>query len=115
MYDKKNIFAKIIEKNIPADIVFEDDKILAFNDIAPLAPIHILVIPKGEYKDYSDFMAKASTEEIGYFFKKLYEIAKKYCGEDFRLCTNNGQKAGQSVFHFHMHILGGKILGEMVS
>lgn len=114
MYDKKNIFKKIIEKEIPADILFEDDSVIAFNDIAPLAPIHILVIPKGKYRDYSDFIAKSSKEEITHYFQKIYEIAHKYSGENFRLCTNNGSDAGQSVFHFHMHILGGRKLGEMV-
>lgn len=114
MYDKKNIFAKIIAKNIPTNTIYEDDKILAFNDIAPLAPVHILVIPKGEFIDYSHFIEQSSAEEIAYFFTKLYEIAKASCGGNFRICTNNGPKSGQTIFHFHAHIMGGRNLGSMI-
>ena len=113
MYDKNNIFAKIIEKTIDAKIVFEDEKILAFHDIYPRAPIHILVIPKGEFTDYSDFVKNSSQEDIAYFFKKLSEIAHELCGESFRICSNIGAESGQVIFHFHMHILSGKKLGEL--
>lgn len=112
MYDKKNIFAKIIEKEIEADIIFEDDKLIAFKDIAPQAPIHLLVIPKGEYMDFTDFVELAKPEDVSHFFKKVSEIAEKHCGEHFRICSNNGAWAGQTVFHFHMHIIGGKKLSE---
>lgn len=115
MYDKKNVFAKIIEKNIPADIVYEDDKIMAFKDIQPLAPVHLLVIPKGEYTDFNDFIEKSKPHEVSYFFRKVDEIASKHCGEHFRICSNNGAWAGQTVFHFHLHIIGGRNLGNMVA
>lgn len=113
MYDKKNIFAKIIEKNLPASIVFEDDKIMAFKDMYPVAPVHILVVPKGEFIDYSNFIQQASKEDVANFFTKLYEIAVSACGNNFRICTNNGPSSGQTIFHFHAHIIGGKELGAM--
>lgn len=115
MYDKKNIFAKIISKEIPADIIYEDDRIMAFKDISPLAPVHLLVIPKGEYIDFTDFIEKAKPHDISYFFRKLSEIGEANCGEHFRICSNNGAWAGQTVFHFHMHILGGRNLGGMIA
>jgi len=107
-YDTNNIFAKIIRGEIPCDKVYEDDKILAFNDINPKAPVHILVIPKGEYRSFDDFIAKASKEEVIYFFKKVQEIAKKkgVSKSGYRIVANHGKKAGQIVFHFHIHILG---------
>jgi len=113
MYDKKNIFAKIIEKKLPSTIVYEDDSIMAFKDTMPIAPIHIIVIPKGDFIDYSYFIKQSSKEEIAYFFTKLYEIAHKECGGDFRICTNNGPKSGQTIFHFHAHIISGKNLGDL--
>ncbi len=113
MYDKKNIFAKIIEKNLPAKIIYEDDKIMAFNDAYPIAPVHILVVPKGEFIDYSHFIEQSSSEDIAYFFTKLYEIAKASVGGNFRICTNNGPRSGQTIFHFHAHIIGGADLGAM--
>ena len=113
MYDKKNIFAKIIEKKLPSVIIYEDNKIIAFNDAVPLAPIHILVVPKGEFIDYSHFIEQNSPDDIAYFFTKLYEIAKASCGGNFRICTNNGRRSGQTIFHFHVHIIGGAELGGM--
>jgi histidine triad (HIT) family protein len=108
-YDKQNIFAKIIRGEIPAKKVYEDEGILAFYDISPAAPIHCVVIPKGEYVDYSDFVKNSTTEEIKHYFTKINDIAVLLgLGEDgFRLCVNRGAKSGQSVFHFHTHILGG--------
>lgn len=110
MYDKNNIFAKIIAKDVPADIIFEDDKLIAIKDIAPQAPVHILVIPKGDYMDFTDFLEDASPSDVAHYYKKVYDIANKECGEHFRLVANNGAWAGQTVFHFHTHILGGKNL-----
>ncbi len=114
MYNKENIFAKIIRGEIPSSKVYEDDKILAFHDISKSAPIHVLVIPKGEYTDYIDFTSKASMEEISYFFKKVNEIAKilEADKQGFRIVSNCGSNAGQSVMHFHIHILSGKKMGE---
>lgn len=106
-YDSNNIFAKIINKEIPADIIYEDDDIISFRDINPVAPIHILVIPKAAYINYQDFIKSAPSEIQLKFFSKLSEIATKFSGTDFRLCTNNGSLSGQTIFHFHFHIIGG--------
>ncbi|MDR3289792.1 MAG: HIT domain-containing protein [Rickettsiales bacterium] len=105
-YDKNNIFAKILRKEIPADVVYEDDKIFAFNDIQPKAPTHILVIPKGEFISFDDFVKKSTPDEVSYFFKKAQEIAENKGLKDYRVQGNCGEKAGQIVFHFHLHILG---------
>ena len=116
-YNSDNIFAKIIRGEIPANKVYEDDKVLAFYDISKAAPIHVLVIPKGEYVDFSDFSTKATAEEIAHFFKKISEISEGL-GVDksgFRLISNKGSNAHQTVPHFHVHILGGKALGPLLS
>lgn len=116
-YDNSNIFAKIIRGEIPANKVFEDEKILAFHDISKAAPTHILVIPKGEYVDFPDFATKATAEEISYFFKKVNDIAKLVEADKsgFRLISNIGSNAHQTVPHFHIHILAGKKLGPLLS
>jgi diadenosine tetraphosphate (Ap4A) HIT family hydrolase len=115
MYDKNNIFAKIIRGEIPSHKVYEDDKVLAFHDIAPAAPIHVLVIPKGEYQNFNEFASQASAEEIKYFFYKVSEIAGTLeTQSNYRLITNIGSEAGQSVFHFHVHIISGKKLESLV-
>lgn len=111
MYDKNNIFAKIIAKEIPAELIYEDDYLIAFRDINPVTPIHVLVVPKSEYINYSDFVENAPDKMQNHFFKQVATLAKSLCGEHFRLCTNNGLMSGQTVFHFHMHIMGGKNLG----
>ena len=113
MYDTNNIFAKIIAKEIPSKLIYEDDHVMAFHDLHPVAPVHVLVIPKGSYTDYSDFIANAKPETQLYFFQKAASLAKELCGEHFRLCANNGAMSGQTIFHFHMHIIGGKQLGGM--
>jgi histidine triad (HIT) family protein len=116
-YDPQNIFAKIIRGEIPCSKVYEDSKILAFNDISKAAPSHILVIPKGEYISFADFAANAEAQEIVSFFKKVSEIAASL-GLDktgYRLITNNGSDASQTVAHFHIHILGGKKLGGLIA
>ncbi len=116
-YDKNNIFAKIIRGEIPTIKVYEDEKILAFNDISKAAPIHVLVIPKGEYINFSDFISKTTPEEISYFFKKVEEITR-LIGADksgFRLITNSGVDANQTISHFHIHILAGKKMGPLLS
>lgn len=116
MYDSNNIFAKIIRGEINADKIYEDKYVLAFRDIAPAAPTHVLVIPKGPYIDYADFINKASAEEIGYYFTKINDIATSLGlnKNGFRLCSNVGANSGQSVFHFHTHILSGSKFGELV-
>ncbi|MBL4666349.1 MAG: histidine triad nucleotide-binding protein [Sneathiella sp.] len=118
-YDTDNIFAKILRGEIPNDTVYEDDAILAFNDIAPKTPVHVLVIPKEPYVDLDDFTARASAEEIGIFFAKVGQIARDLAlpEDGYRLVSNNGENAGQIVPHFHVHIMGGQKIqkGSMAS
>ncbi len=115
-YDDNNIFAKIIRGEIPCNKVFEDEHVLAFKDIAPQAPIHILVIPKGDYIDLADFSAKASAEEITAFHRAVAQIVKEHdFGQGFRAIANTGAHGGQEVPHYHLHLLGGKPLGPMIS
>ncbi len=107
-YDKQNIFAKIIRGEIPAKKIYEDEVILAFHDAFPVAKIHILVIPKAEYIDFPDFISKATETEIAYFFKKVSEIANSLnLDNGYRIVANTGKDSGQSVFHFHTHIIAG--------
>ena len=116
-YDDNNIFAKILRGEIPCKKVYEDDMVLAFNDISPQAPVHILVIPKGKYVSVLDFGAKGSADEI----KALYAAVSKIAEEQnlqtdgFRVIANTGLNGGQEVPHFHVHILGGKKLGPMLA
>jgi diadenosine tetraphosphate (Ap4A) HIT family hydrolase len=113
MYDNNNIFAKILRNEIKCDKIYEDQYALAFADISPQAPVHILVIPKGAYICFADFSSNASEKEISGFFKAVGIVAKnaKLDESGYRLITNNGRDADQVVPHFHVHILGGKNLG----
>lgn len=117
MYDTTNIFARILRGEIPCNKVYEDDFVLAFHDIFPKAPTHILVIPKGAYTDISDFGARASTAEIEGFFRAVAKIsaAEHLTQHGFRSIANSGSYGGQEVPHFHLHMLGGKLIGPMVS
>ncbi|PIR38042.1 MAG: histidine triad nucleotide-binding protein [Alphaproteobacteria bacterium CG11_big_fil_rev_8_21_14_0_20_39_49] len=115
-YDNDNIFAKIIRGEIPCDKVYSDDDVFAFKDIAPAAPVHVLVIPKGQYVSFDDFVADSSPEKVAGFFAKVREIAAEL-GLDktgYRLISNHGADANQAVPHFHVHILGGKKLGGLL-
>lgn len=116
-YDPNNIFAKILRGEIPNDTVYEDDHVLAFNDIAPQAPVHILVIPKGAYISIDDFGAKASAEEIKAFHAAISKIVeeKGLQADGFRVIANTGKNGGQEVPHYHAHILAGKNLGPMLT
>lgn len=114
MYDKNNIFAKIISGDIPAEKLYEDEKVVAIKDINPAAPIHILVIPKGNYVDFADFVANSAPEDIVYYFKIIEKIAKENGAENYRLVSNKGAAAGQSVFHFHTHILSGSSNSNLI-
>ena len=103
------IFSKIIAKEIPADIVYEDELCLAFKDINPTAPMHILLIPKKELVNLSD--AEENDQALlGHMMIKTKEIAHSQGFEDYRVVTNNGAGAQQSVFHLHFHIIGGRSL-----
>ncbi|MCB9990225.1 MAG: histidine triad nucleotide-binding protein [Rhodospirillales bacterium] len=116
-YDDNNIFAKILRGDIPNDTVYEDDHVLAFNDISPQAPVHILVIPKGKYVSVADFGAQGSAEEIAAFWRAVAQIAadKDLPSAGFRTIANTGINGGQEVPHFHVHLLGGKKLGPMLA
>lgn len=107
----ENLFKKIIDRKIPANIVFEDDLCLAFRDISPQAPTHILLIPKTTEIDRIANMRASHKELLGHLALKAAEIAKKQGLTDYRLVINNGESAGQSVFHLHIHILGGRSFG----
>ena len=117
MYDSNNIFAKILRGEIPCSKIYEDDYALAFNDIQPKAPVHALVIPKGAYESISDFSQNAPPEEIAGFFHAVGAVVKTLGveGNGFRCIANTGLNGGQEVPHFHMHILGGRALGPMLS
>ena len=120
-YDKENIFAKILRKEIPNDTVIETDLSLAFKDINPVAPVHVLVIPKGPYVNYDHFVSNASNEEILDFNKTVKEVIKKFDldpkrnGNGYRLIANTGLNGVQEVPHLHFHILGGRNMGFMVA
>ena len=101
------IFERIIAKEIPADIVFEDHDILAFRDIAPQAPLHILVIPKVKVQDFSG-LSGLEDAFVARMFKKTAELTKQLGLKDYRIVSNCGASAGQSVFYFHLHILSGR-------
>ena len=113
-YDTQNIFAKILRGEIPCNKVFENPFALAFHDIAPAAPVHVLVLPKGQFISYNDFMDSASEVEILGFFRAVRQVAAQLGVADYRLITNNGEGAGQTVHHFHVHILGGATLGALL-
>ena len=106
-YDNNNIFAKIIQGIIHVKKVYEDDTVLAIEDNTPAAPIHILIMPKKSYISFDDFIAHATIDDINHYFKTIKIIAENVGAESYRLVTNNGLKAGQSIFHFHTHILSG--------
>ena len=120
-YDNNNVFANIIRGEIPCDKIYSDDDVFAFKDIAPAAPVHVLVIPKGAYINMDDFSQNASSEEITGLIRALGEVAKiigvsQYSsGKGYRYIGNNGPDGGQEVPHLHFHIVGGEPLGRMVS
>lgn len=113
-YSKDNVFAKIIRGELPCNKVYEDDDILAFHDAYPQAKVHVLVIPKHSYIDYSDFLQKASKEYVATFFAKLQHVIELLKLDSYRLISNKGEVSGQSVFHFHLHILSGQKIDKLV-
>ncbi len=116
-YDDSNIFAKILRGEIPAKKVFENEWALAFHDIRPQAPVHVLVIPKGKYVSLDDFGAQASADEIAGFVRAVAETAAALGlpAKGYRILANNGRDGGQEVPHFHVHIFGGRHLGRMIA
>lgn len=115
-YDRNNVFARILRGELPCHRVYEDEHALAFHDINPLAPVHVLVIPKGEYVSMDDFAAKASEAEIAGFFRAVAETARRLgvVERGYRFLANTGADANQEVPHFHIHIFGGAPLGRML-
>ncbi|MDE2582894.1 MAG: HIT domain-containing protein [Rhodospirillales bacterium] len=115
-YDEANIFARILRGEIPCKKVHEDAWALAFHDINPQAPVHVLVIPKGKYCSFADFSAAASEAEIAGFVRAVGTVAKQLGLEapGYRLLANMGPESGQEVPHFHVHLFGGRPLGRML-
>ena len=116
-YDDSNIFARILRGEIPCRSVYEDEFALAFPDVNPQAPAHILVIPKGRYTSWDDFSAHASDAEIAGFVRAVGQVARAagLPAFGYRLLANIGEHGGQEVPHMHVHILGGRALGPMLS
>ena len=121
IYDKNNIFAKILRGEIPCKKIYEDEYVLAFYDINPQKKVHALVISKGEYVDLDDFSLKASKEEISGLIKGISIVAKtigvseEVKGGGYRSLVNVGENGGQEIPHLHFHIFGGEKVGKMVS
>jgi diadenosine tetraphosphate (Ap4A) HIT family hydrolase len=115
-YDPDNVFAKILRGEIPCNKVYEDEHVLAFHDINPQAPVHVLVIPKGEHISMDDFAESASDQEIAGFFRTVARIARDLgvAEKGYRVLANHGRDGGQEVPHFHLHIFAGRPLGRMI-
>src|SRR3954447_14187340 len=116
-YDDSNIFARILRREIPSKTVYEDEHALAFHDINPLSPTHILVIPKGPYVSWDDFSAKAADEEIAGFVRAVGKVARDagLVEDGYRLLANTGANSNQQVSHLHVHIFAGRQLGPMLA
>jgi diadenosine tetraphosphate (Ap4A) HIT family hydrolase len=115
-YDESNIFAKILRGEIPCKKVYEDDYALAFEDIHPLAPVHVLIIPKGPYVSMDDFTRAAPAELVAGFFRAIAETARRagVVESGYRVLANNGAHAHQEVMHLHFHLFAGRPLGAML-
>ncbi len=115
-YDRSNVFARILRGEIPCRKVHEDAHVMAFHDISPLAPVHVLVIPKGEYVSMADFLGHASDAEISGFWRGVAAVtaALNLAPGGFRLLSNAGYDAHQEVPHMHVHIFAGRELGPML-
>jgi histidine triad (HIT) family protein len=116
-YDDNNIFARLLRGEIPSKTVYEDEFALALHDINPLAPTHLLVIPKGSYVSWDDFSANASDAEIAGFVRAVGKVAREagLVQSGYRLLANVGLNSGQEVPHLHLHIFGGRPLGPMLA
>ena len=116
-YDDTNIFARILRGELPCNKVYEDDHVLAFRDIRPLAPVHVLVIPKGAYVSWDDFSERASDSEIAGFVRAVGKVARDagLVAEGYRVLANVGLNSGQEVPHLHAHVFGGRPLGPMLA
>jgi len=116
-YDKDNVFARILRGELPCREVYADDWALAFHDIAPQAPVHVLVIPRGSWRSWADFSAHASDAEIAGFVRAVGHVARMLGLEvpGYRLLANAGVEAGQEVPHLHVHLFAGRPLGAMLA
>jgi histidine triad (HIT) family protein len=116
-YDPDNIFAKILRGELPCNKVYEDDHAFAFHDIRPQAPVHVLVIPKGDYVSWDDFTAKAADGEIAGFMRAVGEVTRQLelDGPGYRLMVNMGTNGHQEVPHLHVHIFGGRQFFHMIA
>jgi diadenosine tetraphosphate (Ap4A) HIT family hydrolase len=116
-YDETNIFARILRGELPSKTVYEDEYALAFHDINPQAPLHILVIPKGAYVSWDDFSQKASDAEIAGFVRAVGQVARDegLVAPGYRLLANVGFDSHQEIAHLHVHIFAGQPLGPMLA
>ncbi|NWF70414.1 MAG: histidine triad nucleotide-binding protein [Chloroflexi bacterium] len=110
-----SVFTRIIQRELPAAIVFEDERVIAFKDINPAAPVHILIVPKKEIASIND-VTQADEALLGHMFIVAGQVAREQgvAESGYRLLLNNGRDAGQEVFHLHLHLIGGRRLGPMV-
>lgn len=115
-YDPSNVFARILRGEIPCKRAYEDQYALAFHDIAPQAPVHVLVIPKGPYVSFDDFSAKAPAEAVAGFYRAVQKVAEQLGlqGMGYRVLSNVGSDAHQEVMHYHLHLFAGCDLGRMI-
>jgi len=115
-YDDDNIFARILRGELPCNKVYEDDWAFAFHDIAPVADVHVLVVPKGKYVSWDDFSERAAANEIAGFIRAVGVIARDMglAEAGYRLINNVGPHGGQLVPHLHVHLLGGRVMGPML-
>ena len=115
-YDRNNVFARILRGELPCKKVYEDEHVLAFDDITARAPTHVLVIPKGDYVSLDDFSAKASPGEMAALVRALGRIAREQgvAETGYRILANIGRDGHQEVPHFHVHVVGGRDLGAMM-
>jgi diadenosine tetraphosphate (Ap4A) HIT family hydrolase len=116
-YDSSNIFARILRGELPCTKVYEDEHALAFHDLNPQAPLHILVIPKGAYVSWDDFSERGTEPEIAGFVRAVGQVARDndLVAQGYRLLANVGRHGGQEVPHLHVHLLGGRGLGPMLA
>jgi histidine triad (HIT) family protein len=116
-YDENNVFARVLRGEIPSRKVYEDEHALAFHDINPQAPVHILVIPKGPYVSWDDFSTRAPDAEIAGFVRAVGHVAREQglVAPGYRLLANAGLNSGQEVPHLHVHLFGGRPLGPMLA
>jgi diadenosine tetraphosphate (Ap4A) HIT family hydrolase len=115
-YDPSNIFARILRGEIPCSKVYEDEYALAFHDITPQAPVHVLVVPKGEYVSFDDFSASAPAAAVAGFYRAVQRVAAQLGLQEggYRVLSNIGRDAHQEVLHYHLHLFAGCDLGRMV-